>query len=123
MSTNWFHGDISTADAEVHLMHKPEGTFLVRFSTSEPALTQYLKYQCSTLFLTRELCTSMPIYICVLNSFRPSSDAYTINGNTYSSVQELVDKEKQSLNLLVACPDSRFAVLFANANIQGYINT
>lgn len=36
MSTNWFHGDISTADAEVHLMHKPEGTFLVRFSTSEP---------------------------------------------------------------------------------------
>lgn len=111
MSTNWFHGDISTADAEVHLMHKPEGTFLVRFSTSEPGA-----YTISKVSMFNSISHQRIVH-------KPSSDAYTINGNTYSSVQELVDKEKQSLNLLVACPDSRFAVLFANANIQGYINT
>lgn len=35
MSYGWFHGDISMPESEARLNTKPEGTFLVRFSTSE----------------------------------------------------------------------------------------
>jgi hypothetical protein len=33
LSKRWFHGDLSTRDAEVRLVGKGVGAFLVRFST------------------------------------------------------------------------------------------
>lgn len=33
---SWFHADISKDEAEKRLLHRPEGTFLVRLSTTTP---------------------------------------------------------------------------------------
>eukprot|EP01105_Mastigella_eilhardi_P003844 TRINITY_DN14_c0_g1_i1.p1 TRINITY_DN14_c0_g1~~TRINITY_DN14_c0_g1_i1.p1 ORF type:complete len:540 (-),score=156.53 TRINITY_DN14_c0_g1_i1:58-1647(-) len=105
----WFHGDIATGVAESRLMHKPEGTFLVRFSTSEPGA-----YTISKVSKFGAISHQRVFH-------KPCTDEYCLSGVTYASLPELVAKEAQQLNLLVSCPGTRFLVLFAKINIQGYI--
>ncbi len=46
LKEKWFHGDISSAEAEKLLKSEAKGTYLVRFST---------RYDRVTLFLTLDL--------------------------------------------------------------------
>jgi len=49
--SSWFHGDISMSESEARLANKMEGTYLVRFSTSE--IGTYTISKVSSLFRAR----------------------------------------------------------------------
>ncbi|KAH3762336.1 SHK1 protein [Pelomyxa schiedti] len=111
MLCRWFHGDITTTDAELQLINKPEGAFLVRFSTSELGL-----YTISKVSAFGSIAHQRILH-------RPSSDAFTINSHTYTSLNNLVAGERGPLNLLIPCDSTRYTALFLQLNIQGYINS
>eukprot|EP01105_Mastigella_eilhardi_P003614 TRINITY_DN14722_c0_g1_i1.p1 TRINITY_DN14722_c0_g1~~TRINITY_DN14722_c0_g1_i1.p1 ORF type:complete len:587 (-),score=142.17 TRINITY_DN14722_c0_g1_i1:71-1777(-) len=103
----WFHGNISQSVAEGRLMNTRKGTFLVRFSTKDH----------HTYTISKVAATS----ICHHRiSHKACSSVYTINGKSYSSLLELVECERQSMQLHYPCPGTRFTVLFSNVCLGGY---
>eukprot|EP00727_Mastigamoeba_balamuthi_P005154 m51a1_g14637 putative sh2 domain-containing protein (514) ;mRNA; r:41786-44872 len=110
LQQSWFHGDITTEDAESRLMYKPEGTFLVRFSSSEPGAFTISKVSMFGSISHQRIAHSA------------GQNLFVVGGNTYRTLQDLVAGERETLNLLSPCPGTRFLVLFARANVQGYIS-
>lgn len=107
----WFHGDISTPESENRLIKKPEGTFLVRFSTSSPGC-----YTISKVSKTDHTIKHQKIHHV------PGGD-FEVNGTHYRSLQELIRGESENLHLLYSCGGSRFLPIFVqNKNISGYVN-
>jgi hypothetical protein len=105
----WFHGDVTTSEAEDRLADKPAGTFLVRFSSSEPGAFTISKVSSFGAIAHQRI-------------IHPAGEpAFTINSCTYARLDELVEAQREPLNLIQACPGSRFLSLIAKVNIQGYI--
>lgn len=106
MSCGWFHGDISMPESEARLGSKPEGTFLVRFSTSEVGVFTVSKVSPGGISHQR---------------IQRIHGQYVINKKGYTSIVQLVESESHALNLLHPCTGSRFASLFHKQNLRGYV--
>lgn len=105
----YFHGDVGTNDAEERLSEKPQGTFLLRFSSSEAGAFTISKVSPFGAITHQRV------------QHPPGKSEYTVNGSTYSSIEELVEAERGALNLIMPCPGSRFLPLFARMSVQGYV--
>jgi len=100
---SWFHGDISTNEANVRLREKPIGTFLIRFSSMDGWYTisainekgiqhQRIKYA--------------------------FDGYYMINNQLYTSLVELVE----SRNFKYPCDGSKYLSIFVESEYNnGYL--
>ncbi|EGG16486.1 SH2 domain-containing protein [Cavenderia fasciculata] len=108
MECAWFHGDISTSESENRLHKKPEGTFLVRFSTSEPGAYTISKVSKNGVISHQRI-------------HRPGGK-FQVNNSKYLSVKDLIAGEAQALGISTPCLGSRFLSLIYKSQISGYIN-
>lgn len=106
MSYGWFHGDVSMPESEARLGAKAEGTFLVRFSTSEVGVFTVSKVSATGISHQR---------------IQRIHGQYIINKKGYTTIVSLVEGESHHLNLLHPCGGSRFASLFRKQNLRGYV--
>jgi len=106
----WFHGDISTTESENRLLKKPEGTFLVRFSTSSPGCYTISKIAPKDLSIKHQKIQ------------HKAGTGFEINGRVYNSIQELIKNESQALELYYSCGSSRFLSLFVEQKVTGYVD-
>jgi hypothetical protein len=107
MAFGWFHGDVSMPESEARLNNKVEGTFLVRFSTSEVGVFTISKVSATGISHQR---------------IQRTHGQYIVNKKGYPSIVSLVENESHNLNLQTACGGSRFAVLFRRQQLHGYLN-
>jgi len=105
MASAWFHGDIDGEEAVDRLAGKPEGTFLVRFSSEPPNFTVSKVSQLEILH--------QRIY--------NYGGRFSINEHEYHSLQSLVTAEAIGLGLNTPCLGSRFQSLFSTIP-SGYIS-
>lgn len=106
MLHSWFHGDISTSNSEALLNTKAEGTFLVRFSTTEIGALTVSKVSSNGISHQR---------IQRLNGL------YVVNKRGFSTIVELVDMERNNLRLLTPCQGSKFTAIFHPPTLNGYM--
>jgi len=104
---SWFHGEISTAEAQLRLSGLPGGTFLVRFSSTQPGW-----YTISSLTQANTSIKHQRVsYI--------GERGFNFNGEWYQSLEDII---RDSDNLFIPCPGSRFQSLFCDQphSIIGY---
>lgn len=106
----WFHGDISTHESENMLLNKPEGMFLVRFSTSSPGC-----FTISKVSFREKAIKHQKIQ-------HRAGSYFEINGQQYRTLRDLVQNQAQALELYTACPGSRYLGLFMEQRISGYVD-
>eukprot|EP01113_Clastostelium_recurvatum_P000736 TRINITY_DN10330_c0_g1_i1.p1 TRINITY_DN10330_c0_g1~~TRINITY_DN10330_c0_g1_i1.p1 ORF type:complete len:530 (-),score=138.01 TRINITY_DN10330_c0_g1_i1:100-1689(-) len=99
MACPWFHGDISTQESEDRIANKPEGTFLVRFSTTEEGAYTISKVSSGGGIAHQRI-------------HRPQPRQYVVGSVMYPNIPDLVRRESVNLNLLTPCLGSRFLFLF-----------
>jgi hypothetical protein len=105
---SWFHGEISTSEAQQKLSGLPGGTFLVRFSSTHPG--------CYTISsLTQASNTSIKHQRV---SFVPGK-GFNLNGQWKPTLEEVI---KDADDLFIPCPGSKFQSLFVDQphTIIGY---
>jgi len=107
MTCPWFHGDISQQESEDRLANKPEGTFLLRFSTTEDGAYTISK-------------VSAQGGVSHQRVHRAAPRQYVVNTHMYANIPDLLRRESQSLNLLTPCLGSRFLFLFTKMQ-GGYV--
>lgn len=108
LSESWFHGDISMQESEARLANKQEGTFLVRFSTSE--MGTYTISKVSQAGISHQRIQ------------RSKSGKHVVNGRSYETIVELVRSETPHLNTITPCQGSKFMPLFRKQQLSGYLN-
>ncbi|KAL6062991.1 Gustatory receptor [Balamuthia mandrillaris] len=99
LSQGWFHGKLSGAEAEKAVLQHPHGSFLFRFSSSEPgsyAITVHSKRGSVKHFRVRH---------------RPGLN-YLIGKTECKTLNEIIFVFKKDLNLQKPCPGSKFQQLF-----------
>lgn len=99
LKKTWFHGDISSTEAEQRLANEKKGTFLVRFSSRDPGC-----YAISTMSQGGRL-KHFRIY------HKPGLD-YLIGKTECPSLEAIVTKYHKELFLKTACPGSKFQSIF-----------
>jgi len=104
----WFHGDLSTQDAVARLTPQRVGTFLVRFSSSQPG--------CYTISKVAE-----PNTINHQRVIFSQGNGYIINNKSYSSLEHLIDAATNELQVLESCPGSPYAQIFAHSKGSYYV--
>jgi len=110
LSNVWFHGNISTPEAESRLSGKGAGTFLIRFSTSSPGA-----FTISKVAPNKSINHQRIIY-------RVGRGFELGNNVVYHSLDDLVKGQSKELNLLTSCPGSYlYAQLFSPQVSAGYI--
>jgi serine/threonine protein kinase len=97
----WFHGDISSAEAEKLLKSEPKGTYLVRFSTREPgsyAISSRTKDQ-----------------IKHFRVMHKAGENYVIGARSFDSLHNLLKLIAADIGLKKkqACPGSKYEQIFA----------
>jgi len=103
-SKAYFFGNISTQEASNHLANQPIGTFLVRFSSSQPG-----SYTLSRVDHDSNIAhTRIP----------KEKGMFIADGKKYDSVMSLVKDMRSACAL--ACPGSMFASLFSTQQEVGY---
>jgi len=107
---SYFHGDISTTDAEAFLASKQVGTFLVRFSTSAPGCFTISKVAGDNSIQHQRI------------MHPPNQPAYFINNKAYGSLDELVVGQARELNLISACLGSRYNSFFIEQHVSSYVH-
>jgi hypothetical protein len=93
----WFHGALSTKEAEAKLRGAKSGTYLIRFSTTEPG-----SYAITVLVGTQ---------IKHLRILHRPGTGYIIGKAECRSVEEVVSRFARELQLATPCPGSVFAHL------------
>jgi serine/threonine protein kinase len=103
----WFHGEISTSEAQIRLNGLPGGTFLVRFSSTHPG--------CYTISSLTQSNTSIKHQRV---SF-VAGKGFNFNGQWFNSLEDII---RDSNNLFIPCPVSKFHSLFVDLphQIFGY---
>jgi serine/threonine protein kinase len=113
ISQNWFHGEISTQEADARLYYKNPGTFLIRFSSSERGYFTISQ---------REVDNQSGGLRHVRIKHPPLKDEYSVKYTIYSSLIELIEKETTTLNLKEPCIGSSFSFLLTRGiSDNGYI--
>jgi len=95
----WFHGDISTGEAQLRLSGLPGGTFLVRFSSTHLG--------CYTISSLTQSNTSIKHQRVTFAAGR----GFNFNGQWFESLEEII---RDSNNLFIPCPGSKFQSLFVD---------
>eukprot|EP01100_Stratorugosa_tubuloviscum_P004357 TRINITY_DN2089_c0_g1_i1.p1 TRINITY_DN2089_c0_g1~~TRINITY_DN2089_c0_g1_i1.p1 ORF type:complete len:504 (-),score=225.15 TRINITY_DN2089_c0_g1_i1:251-1762(-) len=101
----WFFGDISTLAAEQRLIGQQTGTFLVRFSSSDPG--------CFAVSAVNE--KGLITHYRILH--RPGLK-YLIEEQEYQTLNDLILSKSGPLKWLRICPGSPFAYLFQQITNQ-----
>jgi len=107
LASSWFHGDISMPESEARLANKPDGTYLVRFSTSEMGAFTISKVSTTGISHQRLMRTQ---------------GMYMMNKKSYQTITDLIRAEASQLNLLNPCGGSRYLALFRKQQLSGYLN-
>jgi serine/threonine protein kinase len=94
----WFHGNLSKTEAEERLKNNKEGTFLVRFSTSNDN-----NFVISKIGAEKSLKHMLVLY-------KPS-EGYVFNKKTFPSFEELLKDSEKTFHLQHACDGSIFAIM------------
>jgi hypothetical protein len=94
----WFHGNLSKNEAEERLKNTPEGTFLVRFSTSNPS-----NFVISKIGTDKSLKHMLVLY-------KPG-EGYVFNKKTFASFEDLLKDSEKTFRLKDPCDGSVFATL------------
>jgi len=115
LAESWFHGDITTPESELRLSGKPEGTFLVRFSTSSAG--------CYTVTKVSTGPDGQPSIKHQKIQHRPAMGQFEINGRMYPSLIDLIRSEQNELRLYMPCGGSRYQTLFMQQNTAGYVDS
>ena len=102
----WFHGDLTVADACDRLVQQGPGTFLLRFSSSEPG-----SFTISRVDM-RGTVRHHRIAPCTSNG---TGMRFAIADTVCTSLPDLVHVMRAKLQLFVPCPGSPFAHLFVPA--------
>jgi len=105
----WFHGDVPTTDAQRLLASQPIGAYLVRFSN-----------QARGFFTITRRAENRAIHHQRINH-NPMSSEYRIFDSVYASLGELLEDQKQNLNLTTPCPGSRFYAANQQQLVDGYL--
>lgn len=91
---SWFHGFLSSADAQRSLKGKPDGTFLFRFSTSNPGSYALSAAYSGTVGHWRISCARAP----------GSRPVFKIDNREYTSLSHIVDSHKAGDPLKIKDP-------------------
>jgi len=110
LQQKWFHGDLATSIAESRLSSESIGTYLLRFSSTNPG--------CYTI--SRKTTDGS---ITHQRIFHQAGHGFYINNQRYDSLEQLVELSKNPLNLAFPCPGSPFLQLFVEHRISGYEQT
>ena len=97
---SWFHGEVTLNESQQKLSGLPGGTFLVRFSSTQPG--------CFTISSLTQGNSSIK-HQRVL--FEASKQVYHFNGEVYRSLDDLI---KDSNELFIPCPNSKYQSLFVD---------
>jgi len=97
----WFHGEINTNEAQLKLSGLPGGTFLVRFSSTHPG--------CYTISSLTQSGNASIKHQRV--SYSAAERSFNLNGQFYKTLEDLI---RESNNLFMPCPGSKFTQLFAD---------
>jgi serine/threonine protein kinase len=107
LQNNWFHGDISTKEAENRLIAKGPGAFLIRFSTSAPGT-----YTMSKVSRDGSINHQRILY-------QPGA-GFFIHNKIYPSLEALVTGESREMGLTTPSLGSKYSHLFVEIQ-SGYI--
>jgi len=100
LSQKWFHGELDTADAAARLNQQPPGSFLVRFSSTNPGC-----------FTTSQVIADGSIrHQRVQNQ---PGKGFLFQNVLYPRLEELV---ASTFNAALACPNYKFLAIFLNAS-------
>jgi hypothetical protein len=108
LAEKWFHGDISTSDAERLLGDQTIGSFLVRFST-----------QSRGLFTISRIANNNAIHHQRIQHRLLHAEFSHLN-RRYKTLRQLIAGEAESLALTTPCPGSMFRNIFQQRSIVGY---
>mmetsp|Transcript_16243 Transcript_16243/g.45845 ORF Transcript_16243/g.45845 Transcript_16243/m.45845 type:complete len:598 (+) Transcript_16243:252-2045(+) len=113
LSRSWFHGFLSTREAESALASRLPGTFLIRFSTTSPG--------CFTISKVSQAANGKP-EITHQRIVRSPDRGFVVGGERFESLRDVAGCK--GLALLRACPGSRFytELFLKQPTISGYIN-
>eukprot|EP01129_Flabellula_baltica_P016605 TRINITY_DN896_c0_g2_i1.p1 TRINITY_DN896_c0_g2~~TRINITY_DN896_c0_g2_i1.p1 ORF type:complete len:462 (+),score=107.21 TRINITY_DN896_c0_g2_i1:181-1566(+) len=95
LSRPWFHGDLSQRESQVNLSNTPGGTFLIRFSTSQPGN-----------FTISEMTPERRVKHKRID--HTPGHGFTFNGNHYPSLDLLLETEGYCL----PCVGSKYQYIF-----------
>merc|ERR1712137_1357449 len=95
----WFHGHISSSDAEKKLATAKKGTFLFRFSSSDPG--------CFAISTVSNVGTIKHFRI-----FHRPGMSYILGKSECQSLSDIIIKYKRELSLKTPCPGSPYQHLF-----------
>eukprot|EP01116_Phalansterium_solitarium_P008959 TRINITY_DN22936_c0_g1_i1.p1 TRINITY_DN22936_c0_g1~~TRINITY_DN22936_c0_g1_i1.p1 ORF type:complete len:525 (-),score=169.82 TRINITY_DN22936_c0_g1_i1:227-1801(-) len=107
LDKKWFHGWISTQEAQLRLGGLPSGSFLVRFSSSHPGC-----YTISSLTASQGA-TVTPGQVRHQRISRTPNQGFELGQIYYDSLDEII---KESNHLYIPCPGSRFQILFSEGH-------
>lgn len=99
LSQNWFHGDISTSEAEDKLNGQQKGSFLIRFSTSAPGC-----FTISNINKNRKLVHQRVTHV-------PGQGFFFWDAK-YDTLKALIKAERKKHFFVQPCPGSRYLKLF-----------
>jgi len=105
LSQTWFHGEMDAKDTGSALYQQEDGTFLVRFSSSERGY-----------FTISTVHESKPLHIRIKHP--PLKDEYSTSKLVYTTLTDLITGEAATLNLKTPCPGSRFAYLLSQTTSE-----
>eukprot|EP01125_Pyxidicula_operculata_P008052 TRINITY_DN2723_c0_g2_i1.p1 TRINITY_DN2723_c0_g2~~TRINITY_DN2723_c0_g2_i1.p1 ORF type:complete len:520 (-),score=121.37 TRINITY_DN2723_c0_g2_i1:64-1623(-) len=116
----WFHGDIERQACENLLSSFKKGTFLVRFSLTEPDRTPFTISKVNK----NGAINHQRVYV------QPDGKGYYVHVKYKSgtkkvevpgSFEALFKKVKSDLRLKTVCPGSQYLVLFSASKVDGYL--
>lgn len=102
----WFHGDLTVADACDRLVPQGPGTFLLRFSSSEPG---------SFTISRVDGAGTVRHHRITPRSSNGTGKRFAVADTAYTTLAELVNDLRANLQLFVPCPGSPYAHLFVPA--------
>jgi len=95
---DWFHGDVTTAEAERMLLTSNQpGTFLVRFSSQPGAFTVSSLSRDRTIKMFR---------------ITRKGTEFCFGDHTFASLAELLAKMRDQLRAYYPCPNSKYRYIF-----------
>lgn len=102
MIKSWFHGELTLTESQQRLSGLPGGTFLVRFSSTQPG--------CFTISSLTQGNSSIKHQRVLYDA---NQQIFYFNGGKYASLDDII---KDSNELFIPCPnrDSKYQSIFVD---------
>eukprot|EP01103_Thecamoeba_quadrilineata_P005223 TRINITY_DN1504_c0_g1_i1.p1 TRINITY_DN1504_c0_g1~~TRINITY_DN1504_c0_g1_i1.p1 ORF type:complete len:548 (+),score=107.96 TRINITY_DN1504_c0_g1_i1:25-1644(+) len=108
----WFHGNISSNEAETMLRNEPAGTYLVRFSANSPD-----NYVISSI---TKPTANKKINVNHWKVLHTAGKGFTFQNKVFPTFQKILEDYAKPANLSTPCPGSIFERLKTPNNPYGY---